>query len=128
MLLWELVAWITIMALHVRTDYYWIKPPRELENKAFDLAYIAALAKRLNEMDIYNQAKNAYTDLCNHWNRESSAMAKQKTSINWLGGGSKYMTESLLPFETQYKMGEALAEMQSIAECAQELKEKLSMK
>ena len=36
------------MALHVRTDYYWIKPPRELQDKTFDLAYIAALAKKLN--------------------------------------------------------------------------------
>lgn len=114
------------MALHVRTDYYWIKPPRELQDKAFDLAYIAALAKRLNVMDIYNQAKNAYADLCNQWDRESSAMAKQKTSINWLGGGSKYMTESLIAFETQYKMCEALAEMMSIEECARNLKKKLS--
>ena len=114
------------MALHVRTDYYWIKPPRELQDKASDLAYIAALAKRLNVMDIYNQAKNAYADLCNQWDRESSAMAKQKTSINWLGGGSKYMTESLIAFETQYKMYEALVEMMSIEECAKNLKKKLS--
>lgn len=114
------------MALHVRTDYYWIKPPRELQDKTFDLAYIAALAKKLNAMDIYNQAKKAYEDLCSRWDRESSAMAKQKTSINWLGGGSKYMTESLLPFETQYKMGEAMAGIQSIEECARELKSKLS--
>ena len=54
--------------------------------------------------------------------RTDDVKAKQKTSINWLGGGSKYMTESLIAFETQYKMYEALVEMMSIEECAKNLK------
>lgn len=114
------------MAIHVRTDYYWIKTPKELERKTFDLAYIAALANKLNLVDIYNQAKKTYMELCNQWDEEGSAMAKKQTSINWLGGGSQYYSESLLPFETQYRCTEMLVELMSKEDCARALKEELS--
>ena len=114
------------MAIHVRTDYHWIKTPQELEDKTFDLAYIAALAKKLNLEDIYNQAQRAYNELYNQWDKEGSAMARKQTSINWLGGGNKYFTEPLMPFETKYMWTEKMAELMSTDECARELKKTLS--
>lgn len=114
------------MAIHVTTRYFSINTPKELEDKAFDLANIAALAKRLNLEDIYNQAKKAYIDLYNQWDKEGDAIAKKKTSIDWLGGGSKYMAHSLLPWETTYAMTEKLAQLSSIEECKEELNNLLS--
>ena len=48
------------MAIHISTDYYWIRPPQELKDRAYNLAYIGALANKLKLNDIYNKAK----DMC----------------------------------------------------------------
>ena len=114
------------MAIHVRTDYYWIDVPEAYQNKASELAFIAGLAKRLNRIDIHNQAKNAFMELSNSWDQEGDALAKKKTSINWLGGGSKYMVHSMMPWDFCYKLSEAMAEEMSLDECARELKKLLS--
>lgn len=116
------------MAIHVSTNYHWINPPRELEDKAFDISLIAAYAKRLKLTDLYSQAEKAYSDLYNQWERESTAMAKQKTGINWLGGGNQYYAHSLTSWDTQYELAKQIAELCSIEECAQELKKLLSKK
>ncbi len=113
------------MAIHVRTDYYWIDVPEAYQNRATDLAYIAGLAKRLNRMDLYNQAENAYMELSKRWDQEGHALAKKKRSINWLGGGSEYMVHSMMPWDFCYKLGEAIAEEMSLEECASELKKAL---
>jgi uncharacterized protein (DUF885 family) len=114
------------MAIHVRTDYYWISTPKELEAKAFDLAFIAALAKKLKIEDIYDQAKEAYKELYNYWDKEGSAIAKKRTSINWLGGGSQYYSNSLSSFETNYMISEKVVELMTFEECTKELKSLLT--
>lgn len=116
------------MAIHVSTNYHWINPPRELEDKAFDISLIAAYAKRLKLTDLYSQAEKAYSDLYNQWDRESTAIAKEKTGINWLGGGNQYYAHSLTSWDTQYELAKQIAELCSIEECAQELKKLLSKK
>ena len=114
------------MALHISTNYYTISVPEELSSRATNLAYIAALAKRLNNEDLFNQAKQAYSDLYNYWNKEGSAIAKKKTSINWLGGGNKYLSSSLLHWDASYAMTEKFVQLIPLNECATELKKALS--
>lgn len=114
------------MAIHVRTDYYWIEPPKVLEDRASDIVFVAALAKRLNIEHIYNQAKNAFTNLYNQWEKEGSAIAKKKSNTNWLGAGSKYLAKSMMPWEFCYNLAEAVVENMPIDECKKELQKTLS--
>lgn len=114
------------MAIHISTDYYWIRPPQELKDRAYNLAYIGALANKLKLNDIYNKAKAAHIELCNQWDREGRAMAKKKTDINWLGGGKQYYTESLMSWDVDYGFTKQIADMCSIKECEQDLKQLLS--
>lgn len=114
------------MSINVRTDYYWIEAPDSYESKAQDLALIAGIAKRINRMDLYNQAKNAYLELSNRWKQEGEALAKKKTSINWIGAGTKYMASSMMPWEFYDKFGTAIAEEVPLEECLKELKNLLS--
>ncbi|MBQ2122933.1 MAG: hypothetical protein II200_02955 [Bacteroidaceae bacterium] len=113
------------MAIHVRTDYCWIKFPEQFQSKMTDIVYIAALAKKLNEHDIFNEAKKAFDDLRNQWEREGSALAKKNSSTNWLGGGTVCMREPMLPWEFSFKLSEAIVEDIPINECAKELKKAL---
>lgn len=55
-------------------------------------------------------------------------MAKQKTDINWLGGGNQYYAHSLTSWDTQYELAKQIEELCSLEECAQELRELLSKK
>lgn len=114
------------MAIHVRTNYYWIKPPKELEERAFNLALIGALANKLNLNDIYNKAKNSHVELCNQWEREGSAIAKKKTDINWLGGGQQYYTSLLMDWDVDYGIAKHVADECTMEECVQELRKLLS--
>lgn len=114
------------MAIHVRTNYYWIEVPEAYESKANDLAFIAGLSKRLNRMDIYNQARNTFLELYNRWEREGRALAKKESNTNWLGGGSEYLAKSMMPWEFYDKLGTAFAEVMPLDECAIELKKALS--
>lgn len=114
------------MAIHVSTNYYWINPPQELIDRADNLAYIAALANKLNLNDIYTKAKTAYVELYNQWDREGSAIAKKKTDINWLGGGSQYYAHSLPAWDVNYEFRKLIADECSIEECTQDLRHLLS--
>lgn len=116
------------MAIHVRTEYYWIDVPEAYHNKATDLGLIAGFSKRLNRMDLYNQAENAFVELSKKWDQEGHALAKEKRSINWLGGGSEYFVHSMLPWSFYYNLAEALAAEMSLEECANNLKDILSEK
>ena len=113
------------MALHVRTDYYWVSSPKEYESKAFDLACIAALAKRLNMDDLYNDAKKAFSELYNRWEREREEITKRKSSTNWLGAGSIYMSQPMMPWEFNYGFAEAAVEDFTIEQCKKELNKEL---
>ena len=53
-------------------------------------------------------------------------MAKKKTDINWLGGGKQYYTESLMSWDVDYGFTKQIADMCSIKECEQDLKQLLS--
>lgn len=114
------------MAIHVTTDYYWIKPPKELEEKVRDLVYIAALAKKLKLDNVYEQAKNSFLKIYNKWEIEGPALAKKKTSTNWLGAGTVYVAESMLTWDFQIKLGDAIVDDIPIDDCAKELKKELS--
>lgn len=114
------------MAIHVRTDYCWIKTPEEIKNKMTDIVYVAALAKKLNENEIFNEAKQAFDNLHNQWEREGSVIAKKNSSTNWLGGGTICMTEPILPWDVCFRLGEAIVEEIPTNELAKELKNALS--
>ena len=114
------------MEIHVRTDYSWIKTPEAVQNKMNHLVYIAGLAKRLNENEIFNQAKKAFEDLQNQWEREAKTIAKKNSHTNWLGGGSICMTEPMLTWDFCYRLSEAVVGGIPINECAKELKKALS--
>jgi len=114
------------MAIHVSTDYYWIEPPQELEDKARDLAIIAALAKKINNDDLFNRAKKSYAEIYNQWDREGKAIAKKKSKTNWLGAGTEYIAKPITPWEFYYKLSEAFIENDTPDECKRKLKEMLS--
>lgn len=114
------------MAIHVTTNYYWIDPPKELTEKMSDLAFISACAKRLKLNDIHNKTEQLISDLYNQWDKEGSALAKKKSSTNWLGAGSKYMAGPMMPREFYTKVSEAFVEELPIEQCEKELKNMLS--
>lgn len=114
------------MAITVTTNYYTIDVPEEYQSKATDIVFIAALAKKLKMEDLHNQSKKAYMDLYNRWDKEGSALAKKKSSTNWLGAGSIYMASPMMPWDVCYQLGEAFVEEMPIEDCVKELKKALS--
>lgn len=114
------------MAINVTTNYYSIDVPEEYQRKADDLALIAALAKRLDMEELYNQSKKAFMDLYNRWDKEGSALAKKKSSTNWLGAGSIYMARPMMPWDFCCQLGEAFVGEMPIEDCAKTLKKMLS--
>lgn len=116
------------MAIHISTDYYWISSPKEYDEKGSDLAFIAAMAKKLNLTELHSQAKKAYSELYNKWDSERKEISQKKSNTNWLGAGSIYLSQPMMPWEFYYGMWEAYAEELTLKECEQQLNKILSNK
>ncbi len=113
------------MAIHVNTDYYWINAPEEYEEIGSELAFIGAVANRLHLTELHNQARQAYSELEKKWNRERQELTKKKSNTNWLGAGSIYLSNSITPWEFNYKMWSAAADVIPIHELEIELQKSL---
>lgn len=114
------------MAIHVRTDYYMLNSPEEFDKKCCDLVYVAALAKRLNLEDVYNQAKKMFDDIHNKWDKEGLDIARKNGSTNWLGAGTIYIPQPMLPWNISFGLAEAVVDEIPVEECRTELKQALS--
>lgn len=113
------------MAIRINHSTHFISPPAELTNVLSNLAHVAALAKSLGLIDLFNQARDTYHNLSKQWDANAEAQAKAKSHTDWLGGGETYLVHTSNNWDFAYSTCEIFIKSQSSYEQQVELKKAL---
>lgn len=81
---------INIITMRITDRYGSIDPPLELMHRLNQLAMIAAIAKKIELNDLFNQAYNAYHSLANSFDSQAKEYCKKNSRHSWLGGIVSY--------------------------------------